>query len=319
MGNRNIDDLAPTVPDISREPLVLRGMSPDASGGLARPLPQNHWIYRIVWYSVNALIVVAICFVFYTVTWEYSTRKYLKGFSDAVVPALATPEEKIAAILSWMAHGPARLPASPAGVTQDRDPIDTLNYVSLLKVCGSATNAFINLADSSGLSARRLLLLNSDRGAKHVVAEVFLNGRWIVVDPSFRTILRGANGQLLTRRDLADPVVFSIATGNIPSYDPSYNYVRTAHVHLARFPLLGQLVKKTFDRYLPGWSDSPIVSLLLERESLAAVVVSLLFLMFVMLLRVSVRWYGETRLGIRTIRFHEQFRRAAYAFLSKAA
>jgi hypothetical protein len=49
-------------------------------------------------------------------------------------------------------------------------------------VCGTATNAFINLADSGRLPARRILLLNSDQGAKHVDAEVLVKGRWIVLD-----------------------------------------------------------------------------------------------------------------------------------------
>jgi hypothetical protein len=279
---------------------------------------QNHWVYKFIWYGVNALLLVAVCLVVCAASWEYSTRVYLRGFSDAVVPALAGPEEKISAILAWMAHGPARLPSAPEGTTQDRDPTDTLNYESLLKVCGSATNGFINLADSSGLIARRLLLLDDDRGAKHVVAEVLLNGQWVVVDPSFRTILRGASGQLLTRRDLADPSVFSIATRDIPHYDPSYNYVKTAHLHLARIPFVGDPLQRILDRYLPELEDSPATSLLFERESLAAVIASLLLLLFVFLVRVSLRWYGETRLGIQKVRARRKFHLAMHAFFSKA-
>src|SRR5208337_1370906 len=154
--------------------------------------------------------------------WEYSTRRYLKGFSDAIVPASSSAQVKIEAILNWMAHGPARQEASPVLSSPDRDPTDTLNYASLLQVCGSATNAFINLADSTGLPARRLLLLDSHQMTKHVVAEVRIDGRWIVVDPSFRLMLRGAGGRLLTREELADPAVFSAATQGIPHYSPDY-------------------------------------------------------------------------------------------------
>ena len=278
---------------------------------------RKHRLYRIAWNGANVLLVGSICLANYTMVWEYSTRRYLRGFSDAVVPAFVAPEERIAAILNWMAHGPARLPESPAGITQDRDPIDTLNYTALLKVCGSATNAFINIADSSGLYARRLLLLDANRGAKHVVAEVLVNGRWIVVDPSFRTILRSASGQLLTRTDLADPAVFSLATHNIPKYDPSYDYASTAHVRLVRVPFFGVPMRSVLDRYLPGWDDAPAISLFLERESLAAAVTSLMILLFIVLFRVGLRWYGESHLGIRTISVRTQFRCAAHAFLSK--
>jgi hypothetical protein len=302
----------------AREYLEMGTQMNHPSTGADSSVTQNHWVYRTIWLVVNALFLVALCLVFCAMTWEYSTRRYLKGFSDAVVPALAAPEEKITAILAWMAHGPARLPLAPDGTTQDRDPTDTLNYESLLKVCGSATNGFINLADSSGLAARRLLLLDGDRGAKHVVAEVLLNGRWIVVDPSFRTILRGASGQLLTQHDLADPVVFSIATHDIPHYDPSYNYVKTGHVHLTRIPFVGALIQWILDRYLPEWADSPVTSLLFERESLAAVIASLVFLLFMCFLRVSLRWYGEVRLGIRKVRIRRKFHRAMHALFSRA-
>lgn len=236
------------------------------------------------------------------------------GFSDAVIPAGATPEVKIAAILAWMSHGPSRR-VDPIEISENRDPTDTLNYQSLLNVCGSATNAFINLADSSGLSARRLLLLDSDRGTRHVVAEVYVEGRWIVVDPSFRMILRGASGQLLTRRDLADPEVFSSVTGNIQNYDPSYNYAITEHIHLDRFPIYGAFVRKGLNVLLPGWEDSPSVSLVVERESLAAMIASFLTLMLLVLIRINLRWFGESYLGIRTLHIREQFRRAAHTFL----
>ena len=310
--------LAGAVPVPARESLEMGTQMNHPPTRADSPVTPEHWVYNIIWFSVNVLVLVAVCFVFYTMTWEYSTRRYLKGFSDAVVPALAPPEEKITAILAWMAHGPARLPLAPEGTTQDRDPTDTLNYESLLKVCGSATNGFINLADSSGLSARRLLLLDDDRGAKHVVAEVLLNGQWIVVDPSFRTILRGASGQLLTQHDLADPFVFSIATHDIPHYDPSYNYAKTGHVHLARIPFVGASIQWILDRYLPEWADSPVTSLLFERESLAALITSLVFLLFVFLLRVSLRWYGEVRLGIRKVRVRNKVNRAMHALFSRA-
>jgi Transglutaminase-like superfamily len=275
-----------------------------------------HPIYNWLWWTTQVLLLVSILLVVYTTMWEYSTRRYLQGFSDAVIPAAATPEEKIEAILIWMSSGPARR-SDPIGVAVNRDPTATLNYQALLRVCGSATNAFINLADSSGLSARRLLLLDSNRGTRHVVAEVMLDGRWIVVDPTFRTILRGANGQFLTRHDLADLETFSLATQNIPHYDPSYNYGATEHVRVERVPILGPGIRKLFDLILPKWQDSSTMSLFLERESFAAAITSVLLLLFLVLFRISLRWYGEARLGIRTVRVREQMRRAFRAFVTQ--
>jgi hypothetical protein len=283
------------------------------------PLPlietPAHPIYNTLWWTTHVLLSFSILLVLYTTMWEYSTRKYLKGFSDAVIPAAAKPEEKVEAILTWMSSGPARRP-DPMGVAVNRDPTDTLNYRALLQVCGSATNAFINLADSSGLSARRLLLLDSDRGTRHVVAEVILDGRWIVVDPTFRTVLRGADGQLLTRGDLTNPETFSIATRNIPNYDPSYNYAETEHVRMERIPFFGPRIRRLFNLILPNWQDSSTMSLFLERESFAAAIASSLLLLFLVLFRILLRWYGETRLGLRTMHVREQMRRGFRAFVT---
>jgi hypothetical protein len=279
---------------------------------------REHSLYRCAWYSVNGLLVLAIALAIYSMGWEYSTRRYLKGFSDAIVPVSAPPEEKIQAILSWMSHGPARQAAGPDGSAPDRDPTETLNYHALLQVCGSATNAFINLADSSGMEARRLLLLDSRRLAKHVTVEVSVDGRWIVVDPAFRVILRGTDGRPLTREQLKDPDVFAAAIRNIAGYNPDNNYDLTAHIRVGRLGIAGRPLRTVLDGVLPGWDDSASVSLLVERESLAFKLASICMVVFLLLLRVSMRWYGEKWLGLRTFRMREQFRRAFGAFLDSA-
>jgi hypothetical protein len=278
----------------------------------------RHRFFRVVWYLVNILLILAILLVAYSAVWEYSTRRYLKGFSDAIVPALSSNGEKIEAILRWMTHGPRRIEASSATASTNRDPIDTLNYASLLRVCGSATNAFINLADSTGLEARRLLLLDSRHMTKHVVAEVLIDGRWIVVDPAFRLILRGNDGGFLTRNELVDPAVLSVATKDIPGYPTDYTFDRTAHVRMARLTFVGLPLRSVLDRLLPGWQDSMALSLLLERESLTTVVLAIVLVVLFGFLRVALRWYGENHLGVRPIRIREQFQKACHAFLESA-
>ena len=297
---------SPQAAEVSRE---------TASDWSAAGRQEHHRIFLAVWYSANVLLMLSIAAAIYAAVWEYSTRKYLKGFSDAIIPAAAAPEQKIQSILDWMTNGPARLQAGRTGSSPDRDPTDTLNYNSLLRVCGTATNAFINLADSGNLAARRILLLDARKSAKHVDAEVLVNGRWIVVDPVFRVILRGPDGEPLTREELTSPTIFSAATANIPKYDPSYSFERTAHVRLARLYLIGTPLRKTLDFLLPGWEDSTTVSLLVERESMAAMVAVIVVVLFLGLLRVSLRWYGERRLGIRSVRVRVQLRRACQAFL----
>jgi hypothetical protein len=259
-------------------------------------------MFRVIWRTVNVLLIASLLFLGYSVAWEYSVRRYLKGFSDAVVPSGATQEEKIDAILAWMRSGPPRsMDVDPAGLA-NRNPEVTLNYRQLLAVCGTATNAFLNLSRSAGLTARRLLLLSPQHFANHVVAEVLIDGRWIIVDPTFRLILRDAHGHTLTRQQLRDPDVFNQATGHIPNYPSFYNYQLIGHVHVARLPVIGFGLRTALQRIYPTWDESAEWSLLLERESFFFLFVSAVLFAFFFIFRLLLAWYADRRL--RVPRFH---------------
>jgi len=275
-------------------------------------------LFNYAWLTVNGLLVVSILLALYAVGWEFSTRRYLKGFSDAIVPATAPGDEKIEAILSWMQNGPTRLPYGPSPLTAERDPTDTLNYNALLQVCGTATNAFINLASTSNLEVRRLLLLDQNQMTKHVVAEVRVNGKWIIVDPAFRVVFRDPNGRTVTREDMSNPATFAAVIKNIPKFSADYTFENTVHVRIARFHVLGMPLRAIFNRLAPGWEDSMTMTLLVERESYAATVASILLVLFLVLLRFALRWFGEARLGIRAIRLRSKIYRARLAFLDPA-
>lgn len=258
----------------------------------------SHRLFRLILKVTDFLTLATVLAILYCVAWSYSTQRYVDAFSDAIVPVSGTPEQKIQAILDWMAHPPGRFVNGITGTPNDRNPIDTLNYEALLQVCGTATNAFINLADTSDLRARRLLLLDANGGTKHVDAEVWIAGKWWVIDPTFRVILRGPDGAMLTRRQLASPAVFAAATRTIPRYDASYNFERTAHIRVAAIPLIGNLAGRALDSMIPGWQDSATLSLIVERNSLLALTASLIAGLLLVFIHFSLRSYGKRRLGI---------------------
>jgi len=272
-------------------------------------------LFRSAWWIVNGLLILSILFAVYAAMWEFSTRRYLKGFSDAIVPATAPGNEKIEAILRWMQTGPARLPNGPSALVPDRDPTDTLNYEALLQVCGTATNAFINLTNTGNMEVRRLLLLDRHQMTMHVVAEVRVDGRWIIVDPAYRSVMRNDKGQTVTREDLLNPATFAEVVKNTPNYPANYTFDNAVHVRIARLHLLGIPLRKILNRLTPGWEDSMTMTLLVERESFAALVTALLLVIFLFLLRYSLRWFGEARLGIRSTRLRAKIYRAGVAFL----
>jgi len=274
---------------------------------------KNHPIVRACWLAVNVLLAVSLVAVLYSVGWEFSTRSYLKGFSDAIIPASDGPEQKVEAILQWMAHGPARSTVADPGGLAARNPEDTLNIQHLLEVCGTATNAFVNLAQSSGLRARRLLLLDQYGLSKHVVVEVFIGDRWVVVDPSYHFMPRLADGHFATRTELKDPAVFHAATQSIPNYPAMYTYESTVHVRLARIPWIGRHLRGIFNFIWPSWEESINWTLLVERESFAVLVASILLLCFALGARLILGWYCRSRLGIANERLRDQIMRAGQA------
>jgi hypothetical protein len=273
-------------------------------------------LFRILWRGVNVALMASMVMLVYSAGWEYSVRRYLDGFTDAIIPANATPAKTVDAILDWMRKGPPRsADPSPTGLAI-RDPENTLNYQQLLSVCGTATNAFLNLARSSDLQVRRLLLLGPDRRAKHVVAEVLMDGRWIVVDPTYRMVMRNEKGDPLTRKELQNPENFAAATARIPDYPPAYNYDKYAHVRIARLPLDGLRLRPILDRLLPNWDERLDWSLLLERESYFALSMAAITTIFLLLLRMLLAWYADQRLLLPRFRLRSHLIRAGAAFFT---
>ncbi|HEX4543109.1 MAG TPA: hypothetical protein VH114_08075, partial [Candidatus Acidoferrum sp.] len=261
------------------------------------------------------LLAAAFLALVYTGVREFSVRSYLDGFSDAIVPSILPAEQKVQGILTWMRIEPSRAIATDPDVLPQRDPYITLNYQQLLRVCGTATNAFLNLSREDDLQVRRLLLLTPDGNTKHVVAEVLIDRRWIVVDPTFHVILKDPQGRLLTRKDLQNPGIFEQAAAAIPNYPRDYNYEHFAHVRLARLPL-GLRLQRVLEEINPDWDEAVDWSLLLERESFFYLVLAAVVTFLLLLARFMLGWYADNRLRIPRFHFRQKMIRAGVAFFS---
>lgn len=275
----------------------------------------RHPVFRAVWWSSNLLLATALLTLAYAEVREFSVRRYLDGYSDAIVPNFLPAQEKIRAILRWMRTEPSRGIADNLNLLAQRDPEVTLNYAQLLRVCGTATNAFLNLARASDLQVRRLLLLSPDGRTKHVVAEVLVDRRWIVVDPTYHVIMKDAQGRLLTRKDLQDPAIFDQAAAAIRNYPREYNYEHFAHVRLARLPF-GLHLQRVLDEIYPDWDEAVDWSLLLERESFFYLVLAAVVTFILLFARFMLGWYADSRLRIPRFHLRQKMMRAGMAFFS---
>jgi hypothetical protein len=164
------------------------------------------------------------------------------------------------------------------------------------------------------LNVRRLLLLTPQRTTKHVVAEVLLDEKWVIVDPTYRVLMRDKHGNLLTRKDLQDPVVFAEATSAVPNYPEVYNYTTFAHVRIARLPLQGLGMRRLLDKVYSGWDELFDWSLLLERESFFVLCVFIAGSLFFLLMREVLAWYADKRWKIPRFHLRNHFARAGAAF-----
>jgi hypothetical protein len=277
---------------------------------------KTHLIFRVAWRGVNLLLVMVVVSSMYAGIREYSVRRYLDGFSDAIVPNSLPEEEKLEAILNWMRVEPSRAVSANPDAVAKRDPEMTLTYRQLLNVCGTATNAFLNLVRSSDLRARRLLLLTPDNNTKHVVAEILIGDRWIIVDPTYRVVMRDAAGHHLTRKDLQNPAIFEQAASVIPNYPREYSYDHFAHVRLARLSYVGFGLRKLLSAIAPSWEEAIDWSLLLERESFFYLVLSVAAMLFFLLVRAVLAWYADSHLRILRFHLREHALRAGVAFFS---
>jgi hypothetical protein len=189
------------------------------------------------------------------------------------------------------------------------------SFVNGLDVCGSGTNAFLNLSRSAGLEARRLLLLTPEHTTKHVVAEVHLEGRWVIVDPACHVLMKDSRGNLLTRKDLQNPETLREATSSLPHYPPQYSYEKFTHVRLAALPFYSAGVRKLLDRFLPGWEEQLDWSLLLERRSFLYLSISAISLIFLVLVRVVLARVADRYLQIPRFHLLANLGRATISFL----
>ena len=94
----------------------------------------QHRTFRVIWRSSNLLLATAFVAMLYSCVREYSVRRYLEGFSDAIVPNSQPAEQKVQAILNWMSAEPSRTIAANPGALATRDPEITLTYRQLLNV-----------------------------------------------------------------------------------------------------------------------------------------------------------------------------------------
>jgi hypothetical protein len=148
------------------------------------------------------------------------------------------------------------------------------------------------------------------------VAELNVDGRWVVADATYRVFLKDAKGNLLTREDPENPEIFQEATSGLPHYSPEYRFERVAHVRLAALPFQGAGLRLVLDRVFPKWDESPDWGLLLERKSFFVFFACTAALLFLTAMRLVLGWLADNRLGVRRFHLRANLSRATAALFT---
>ena len=82
---------------------------------------KSHFVFRLIWWTSNVLLAAALVATVDSAVWESSVRRYLRGFSDAIIPEAAAPQQKAEAIRAWMLKGPRRLEVTNPAQLSVRD------------------------------------------------------------------------------------------------------------------------------------------------------------------------------------------------------
>ena len=263
-----------------------------------KDMPENLDASMLARFASRATMLAAMCLAICGLGWNYSTERYLKGFADAIVPLSGSPQEKTEALVDWFHHEPKRADASvpvSAGLLDGRDPVYIVQNARLLGVCGTSSNAFMNLAAAAGLKVRRLLLLDQHGGTMHVVAEVQWGDRWVVINPQQGLVFKDKQGRGLTKQELRDPTVFEDAISRMPGYDPDYSFQHTIHLHLERIPVLGHALRIVLNHLDPGWDEAVNWAYFPENPSLWLIFASIPLLLLGILGDWVVRRYRRHR------------------------
>lgn len=276
------------------------------------------WQLAVGLFVTRAMVVVAVVLLVYGLVWNFSQRRYLKGLADAIIPLEGSSEERTEALLWWFRHEPQRLVLSIQGAENLRDPVIIVQNERLLKMCGSASNAFINLGDAVGLKTRRLLLLGPSGTAKHVVAEVQWGDRWVVVDPQLGRVFRDRSGRGLSKGELRDPEVFKDAISRMPSYLPDCTFDHAVHIRWERIPVVGRSLRSALNRHSPGWAEAIDWAYLAENPSMWPILISIPLLLLAFFLHFILDRHYRRTLEIERVRLRERLANATRVFLTGA-
>jgi len=153
-----------------------------------------------------------------TVTYPRGTRPLLETIVERVCQDLETGRDRAIALVRWRRANYTHVPRCGLGTEEE---IILGGY----SMCHDASRTLIALCQVAGLGARMVIGLNAERKSGHTLAEVFVDGRWALFDPTPTlpwAFCRHRDGTFLSAWDLRqDSELLAQCETEFPVADPA--------------------------------------------------------------------------------------------------
>jgi hypothetical protein len=183
--------------------------------------------------------------------WEFALSAQDASYADGICTALGlaslSPNARAMRLFHWVsrfddAAPPVDPTGAPHGFLSPRQIVEHPVYYR--EDCGSNAWFFGFLAWRAGLRARELRLCDAQHNARHVVCELWLNGRWAVFDPTVELDFRRRDGSPATALELQDPSLLAANVARDPAYDlRRWRFDHPERLHFEKIPLLGSRLR----------------------------------------------------------------------------
>jgi hypothetical protein len=179
--------------------------------------------------------------------WEFALAAQDASYADGICTALGLaslpPNAKAMRLFHWVSRfDDGAPPVDPTGVPHGllSPRLIVEHPVYYREDCGSNAWFFGFLAWRAGLRARELRLCDVHHNARHVVCEVWLDGRWAVFDPTVELDFRRQDGLPATAQELHDFSLLAANAARVPAYDlRRWRFDHPERLHFEKIPLLG--------------------------------------------------------------------------------
>jgi hypothetical protein len=210
--------------------------------------------------------------------WQLALFAVDSSFVDGICAVVARPdlpaEQRTLQLFRWVnTYDDDAMPSSaatpPRGLLTPRAMIEHRAYFRAN--CGSKAWLLAILARHAGLQARELRLCDAHHLARHVVCEILVGNRWVVLDPTVDLDFRRRDGQLATADELRDPVLLAINARRAEYYDRQlWQFTHAERLHFEKVPLVGGLLRRLASRLTGRPAEEIAVPAALEQPRLVA-------------------------------------------------